>query len=60
MYWQGSQAPCNRKSGVIYRGRVGLAGMINAKFIPYKIPIQDKMMAEPGFTIILTNRDVYW
>jgi len=32
------KAPCNIVSGVIDRGRVGLAGMINAKFIPYKNP----------------------
>lgn len=29
-----------KESGVIYRGRVGLAGRIDAKFIPYKTVVQ--------------------
>lgn len=29
-----------KESGVIYRGRVGLAAMIDAKFIPCKIVVR--------------------
>jgi hypothetical protein len=34
-----NKAPCNRISEVIYRGRVSLTGMINAKFIPSEFAI---------------------
>jgi hypothetical protein len=51
-----AKRPVIKQVELFYRGRVGLAEMTDAKFIPYELT---NLMAEPGFTIILTKRDVY-